>query len=136
MRAIKTFLFLLLSLVLLAGCQGKALPDGMEERTLLNAGRDVMLLVVEGAYDEVWDCLRADVAETVTPEDIANLAHAQLDGSGDYRQIDGSMTTSQTSDGETYGVAVLYCEFSKNDILFRLAFDPNMSLIGLNIQKQ
>ena len=46
------------------------------------------------------------------------------------------MTTGQSSDGEEYGVAVLYCSFSKDEVLFRLAFDPNYALIGLEIRKQ
>lgn len=45
------------------------------------------------------------------------------------------MTTGQSSDGEYYGVAVLYCEFSEKDILFRLAFDADMALIGMDIQQ-
>ena len=40
----------MLCFALLAGCQGKALPEGMDEDALLEAGKDVMLLVVQGDY--------------------------------------------------------------------------------------
>ena len=73
--------------------------------------------------------------ETLTTEDIQSLALNQLDGAGVYKQIEKSMTTGQSSDGEDYGVAVLYCEFSEKDVLFRLAFDPDMALIGMDIQQ-
>lgn len=125
---------LLLSLVLLTGCQGKALPEGMSEDALLEAGKDVMLLVVQGDYQSVLETFRSDVQETLTVEDIQTLALRQLDGAGVYKQIEKSMTTGQSSDGEHYGVAVLYCEFSEKDILFRLAFDADMALIGMDIQ--
>jgi hypothetical protein len=46
------------------------------------------------------------------------------------------MATGQSSDGEDYGVAVFYCEYSKKDVLVRLAFDPDYALIGLEIKKQ
>ena len=46
------------------------------------------------------------------------------------------MVTGQSSDGEDYGVAVLYCRFAKERVLFRLAFDPDLALIGLEIRKQ
>ena len=126
---------LLLSLVLLTGCQGKALPEGMSEDALLEAGKDVMLLVVQGDYHSVLETFRSDVQETLTVEDIQTLALRQLDGAGVYKQIEKSMTTGQSSDGEHYGVAVLYCEFSEKDILFRLAFDADMALIGMDIQQ-
>ena len=126
---------LLLSLVLLTGCQGKALPEGMSEDALLEAGKDVMLLVVQGDYQSVLETFRSDVQETLTVEDIQTLALRQLDGAGVYKQIEKSMTTGQSSDGEHYGVAVLYCEFSEKDILFRLAFDTDMALIGMDIQQ-
>lgn len=126
---------LLLSLALLTGCQGKALPEGMSEDALLEAGKDVMLLVVQGDYQSVLETFRSDVQETLTVEDIQTLALRQLDGVGVYKQIEKSMTTGQSSDGEHYGVAVLYCEFSEKDILFRLAFDADMALIGMDIQQ-
>ena len=126
---------LLLSLVLLTGCQGKALPEGMSEDALLEAGKDVMLLVVQGDYQSVLETFRSDVQETLTVEDIQTLALRQLDGAGVYKQIEKSMTTGQSSDGEHYGVAVLYCEFSEKDILFRLAFDADIALIGMDIQQ-
>jgi len=125
-----------LALLLLAGCGGKPLPAGMEEAALLEAGRDVVLLLVGGDYEEVHALLRADVAEGVTAADLQGLALRQLDGAGVYRQIESSMTTGQSSDGEDYGVAVLYCSFTEDTVLFRLAFDPDMELIGLEIKRQ
>ena len=79
---------------------------------------------------------REDVAEALTAEDIRDLALRQLDGAGVYKQIESRMATGQSSDGEDYGVAVFYCEYSKKDVLVRLAFDPDYALIGLEIKKQ
>lgn len=126
---------LLLSAVLLAGCQGKALPEGMDQGALLEAGKDVMLLVIQGDYEAVLEQFRPDVRETISVEDIQALALRQLDGAGVYKQIEESMTTGQSGDGEEYGIAVLYCEFSEKDVLFRVAFDTDMTLIGIDIQQ-
>ena len=125
-----------LALLLLSGCGGNPLPAGMDEAALLEAGRDVMLLLVGGAFDEVHALLREDVAEGVTAEDLQSLTLRQLDGAGVYKQIESSMATGQSSNGEEYGVAVLYCTFFKDKALFRLAFDPDMALIGLEINRQ
>ena len=112
----------LLCLALLAGCQGKALPEGMDRDALLEAGKDVMLLVVQGEYETVLGLFRPDIRETISVEDIQSLALRQLDGAGVYKQIEES------------GIAVLYCEFSEKDVLFRLAFDVDMTLMGIDIQ--
>ena len=124
----------LLCLALLAGCQGKALPEGMDRDALLEAGKDVMLLVVQGEYETVLELFRPDIRETISVEDIQSLALRQLDGAGVYKQIQESMTTGQSGEGEEYGIAVLYCEFSEKDVLFRLAFDVDMTLMGIDIQ--
>ena len=134
-RTICSAIGVILSVLLLAGCQGKALPAGMNEDALLEAGKNVMLQVVQGEYDAVLSEFRDYVRETLTADDIQNLALNQLDGAGVYKQIDKSMTTGQSSNGESYGVAVLYCQFSEKDVLFRLAFDPDMTLIGMDIQQ-
>ena len=122
--------------ILLAGCQGKPLPEGMDEDALLQKGQEVLLELVEGDYAAVYGQLREDVAESTSPEDIQSLVLRQLDGAGVYKQIESRMTTGQSSNGESYGVAVMYCQFSKDDVLVRLAFDPQMALIGLEVKKQ
>ncbi len=127
---------LALCLLLLAGCQGKPLPEGMEAETLLDAGRDVVLLLVRGEYGAVHALLREDQRELVSTEDIQSLLLRQLDGAGVYKEIESSMTTGQSSDGESYGVAVFYCAYEKDDVLFRLAFDPDMALIGISVEKK
>ena len=125
-----------LCLLLLAGCRGKDLPAGMEEQALLDAGREVVLLLVQGEYEAVHALLREDQQGLVSAEDIQSLVLRQLDGAGVYREIESSMTTGQSSDGEDYGVAVFYCAYSKDNALFRVAFDQNMFLIGISVQKQ
>lgn len=108
----------------------------MDEEELLAAGREVMLQLVGGDYEAVYAALRADVAESTTAEDIQALVLKALDGAGTYQQIGDSMVTGQSSGGERYGVAVLYGQFSRKNVLFRLAFDPDMTLIGMDIQQQ
>ena len=127
---------LLVLLLLLTGCQGKPLPAGMEEEELLRRGREVAVLLAGGDYEEVYDLMREDVAAGTKVEDIQNLMIQQTDGAGTYKQIDSSMVTGQSSDEESYGVAVIYCDYSKKNVLFRLAFDVDYALIGMEIKKQ
>lgn len=133
----KTRIAMLLAvLLLLCGCQGKPLPAGMEETALTEAGRAVVLQLVQDEYEVVRESFREDVRESVTADQLRTLLLQQTDGAGVYRQIESTMVTGQSSDGEHYGVAVLYCEYSEDDVLFRVAFDKNLKLIGLEIRKQ
>ena len=126
----------LLVLALLTGCQGKALPAGMEEAELLKHGREAVVLLAGGDYEEVYGLMREDVAAGTSAEDIQNLVIQQTDGAGVYKQINSSMVTGQSSNGENYGIAVFYCDYSKKNVLFRLAFDTDYALIGMEIKKQ
>lgn len=134
-KAGKLILFLLI-LQILTGCQGKALPGGMKEETLLAHGREVTVLLAGGQYEEVLSRMREDVASTVTAEEIQSLVLTQTEGAGVYKQISSAMTTGQSSQGEDYGVAVIYCDYSKDHVLFRLAFDANYALIGMEVKRQ
>ncbi|MDE7243180.1 MAG: DUF3887 domain-containing protein [Oscillospiraceae bacterium] len=136
MKKTANALFCLLLLLALTACKGKPLPDGMDETSLLERGQEVLLLIAGGEYEAVYDALRDDVAAGTSVEDIQALALRQLDGAGVYKQIESRMTTGQSSGGESYGIAVMYCQFSEDDVLVRLAFDPNLDLIGLEIKKQ
>lgn len=131
----RSFAVLALLVLLLCGCQGKPLPEGMDEETLLQNGREVALLLVSGDYEAVLERMREDVAADVTAEDIQALVLKQTDGAGTYKQIDSFMATGQSSDGESYGVAVFYCNYSKKNVMFRLAFDVNYELIGMEVKK-
>ena len=69
-------------------------------------------------------------------EDIRKVVLNNVDGAGVYKQIEDSMTTAQDAEGERLGVAVLYCDYSEDEVLFRVAFDREMNLVGLSVTKQ
>ncbi len=136
MKRIRSILCALLAALVVTGCSGESLPDGMTEEALIDAGRQVLLLAVDGNYEAVQEQLREDVRETVTAEDIRSVVLTNVDGAGVYKQIESYMTTGQDADGERLGIAVLYCEYSEDDVLFRIAFDEDMCLVGLSVKKQ
>ena len=134
-QKIRSAALLAVLVLLLCGCQGKPLPAGMDEETLLQHGREVVILVTNEDYVAVRDLMREDVASGVTAEDIQSLVIQQTGNAGTYKEIDSAMATGQSSDGESYGVAVLYCKYEKKNVLFRLAFDRNYELIGMEVTK-
>ena len=97
----KKRLFLLFAiaagLVLLAGCKvsGNPLPEGMEEETVLEQGREVVAMLNGGEWQEVYSLLRADARETSSPEAIQSYMEERLDKAGAYKLETEAMATGQ-----------------------------------------
>lgn len=124
-------------LVLLSGCKvsGNPLPEGMEEETVLERGREVVALLNGEGWQEVYDLLRDDARETSSPEDIQSYMAERLDKAGAYKSESDAMTTGQKikDTGEEYGTAVLYCKHEKKNLMYRVAYSTDMELMGIQI---
>lgn len=139
----KHFLLLfavLAGLLLLSGCRvsGHPLPEGMEESAVLDAGRELVTLLNEGDWQEVYDRLRSDAQATSSPEAIQTYMEERLSKAGAYTREEEAMTTGQTikDTGEEYGTAVLYCRHEKKSIVYRVAFSTDMELMGIEARVQ
>ena len=127
----------LLLCLILAGCSsGNPLPEGMDAESVIAAGTAVVKQAGDGDYEEIWAQFREDVREELSVEQIRNLVESAAEDAGEYIQVEDAMATGQASSGEEYGVAVLYAEYSGGNVLYRVAFDPDMALIGLSVDAQ
>lgn len=138
---IKKILILLCTLccVALTACavKGNDLPDGMDEDTVLSAGREVASALVGGDYDAVFERLREDVAAQTDVAALAELMQSASDGLGEAEYIEDTLVTGVTDkDTEPHAIAVIYWKYEKKNVMFRVAFDTDMQLIGLEIKKK
>lgn len=124
--------------VLLAACgvKGKALPEGMEENEVLLAGLEVMNQLSDGEYETVYGELREDIREQTTAEAIAEVMETAADGLGAAGEVSDSMVTGVTDTDEPHAIAVIQRKYEKKSVYFRIAFDPDMQLIGLEIKRK
>ena len=137
----KKRLFLLFAiaagLVLLAGCKvsGNPLPEGMEEETVLEQGREVVAMLNGGEWQEVYSLLRADAQETSGPESIQSYMEERLDKAGAYKLETEAMATGHKikDTGEEYGTAVFYCKHEKKNLMYRVAYSTDMELMGIQV---
>ena len=125
---------------LLCSCnvEGNPLPEGMDEATVLSAGREVVTDLNEGDWQNIYSLMRED-AKTATgsPDAIAEHMQATLDKVGDYVSEEEAMATGQKLDsGEQYAPAVFYCKHEKNQAMYRIAFSDDMELLGLQVSKK
>ena len=134
MYTIKKWVPLLLCLLLLTGCQGNPLPEGMEEDAVLEAGQEVVAALVRGEYEDVAARFRQDVQ--VDSDQVQALLETAAQGAGEYKEIEDSMATGRESEGEALAVAVIMTKYEKRRLVFEVGFDPDMTLIGLRIEKK
>ncbi len=126
---------LLCLLLLLGGCarQEQPLPAGMDGTQVIAEAITVAEELCSGKAQQVYDRLRADVAEGLTVDDVAALAPSL----GDWVGVTGSHAAGQTDKktGETYAMATLTCRFEKGKRLIYVGFDTEGTLIGLRVSK-
>ena len=133
-------LAVLSTLLLLSGCKvsGNPLPEGMEEETVLEQGREVVAMLNGGEWQEVYDLLRPDAQETSSPETIQSYMEERLEKAKAYVKETEAMATGQKlkDTGEEYGTAVLYCKHEKKSIMYRVAYSVDMELMGVEAKVQ
>lgn len=130
----------LAALLLLSGCKvsGNPLPEGMEEETVLEQGREVVAMLNGGEWQEVYDLLRPDAQETSSPETIQSYMEERLEKAKAYVKETEAMATGQKlkDTGEEYGTAVIYCKHEKKSIMYRVAYSVDMELMGVEAKVQ
>ena len=111
-------------LLLCTACavKGNPLPKGMEEDAVLSAGLGVMDQLIRGEYDEVYEELRSDVRDATTASAL--------------KEVTDTMVTGVTDTDEPHAIAVIRRKYEKKSVYFRIAFDPDMQLIGMEIKKK
>ena len=130
-------LAVLSTLLLLSGCKvsGNPLPEGMEEETVLEQGREVVAMLNGGEWQEVYDLLRPDAQETSSPETIQSYMEERLEKAKAYVKETEAMATGQKlkDTGEEYGTAVIYCKHEKKSVMYRVAYSTGMELMGIEV---
>ena len=133
-------LAVLSTLLLLSGCKvsGNPLPEGMEEETVLEQGREVVAMLNGGEWQEVYDLLRPDAQETSSPETIQSYMEERLEKAKAYVKETEAMATGQKlkDTGEEYCTAVIYCKHEKKSVMYRVAYSTGSELMGIAVKVQ
>ena len=124
----------MLLLLVLSGCKGNKLPDGMDEDEVVSSGISVMRQLADGKYEEVYDSLREDVREQTSADAIQTMMETATEGRGSFKKVKDSMATGVTDADEPHAIAVIGAKYDKKSVVFRIAFDTEMNLIGLDVR--
>lgn len=124
----------MLLLLVLSGCKGNKLPDDMDEDRVVSSGISVMRQLADGKYEEVYDSLREDVREQTSADAIQTMMETATEGRGSFKKVKDSMATGVTDADEPHAIAVIGAKYDKKSVVFRIAFDTEMNLIGLDVR--
>ena len=129
--------------LLLTGCgrrgvEGNPLPEGMDEETVLDAGRQVVELLNDGDYQEIYDQMSSDGQKATSVVSIQDYMDGLFEKVGAYEEENQAMATGQKikDTGEEYATAVFLCKHTKKDVMYRIAFSADMELMGLEVTKK
>ena len=108
----------------------------MDEDTVLLAGLGVVRELTDGEYESVYESLRADVREQTTAEAIGRLMETAADGLGAAGDVTDTLVTGVADADEPHAIAVIRRKYEKKSVYFRIAYDTEMQLIGLEIKRK
>ena len=125
-----------LCVLMLASCKGKPLRmEWSEDAVRAVKGEAVVQQLTDGDYSAVLAQFRSDIREGLTAEQIQTQVETATEKAGQYRKLDDTLVTG-SQEPEPHGIAVIYCKYTKDSVMFRVAFDPEMELIGLEVSKR
>ena len=124
-----------LAMSLLTGCSGNPLPEGMDEDALIVAGRGVITQLNDGDFEDISASFREDERETISADDIKTMMVDGIGDAGAYEKEGKSLATGDVNEAtdEHYGIAVIIVDHEEDAILYRIAFDAEMTLIGMSV---
>lgn len=129
----------LLLILLLVSCSARPLPDGMDEETAGQAGRDMVALLTAGDYQGVADAFREDLAQqySVTPEAIGAIMDT-VSPTGTYVKTERTLAVGGGNKDftEPYASVIVYCEHTDGNVIYEFSFDTQLNLIGLQVKKK
>ncbi len=139
MKRISPLLLSLALLFSLSGCSARPLPDGMDEETAGQAGRDMVALLTARDYQGVAEAFREDMAQqySVTPEAIGAIMET-VSPAGSYVKTERTLAVRGGSKDftEPYASVIVYCEHTQGNVIYEFSFDTQLDLIGLQVKRK
>ena len=138
MKKITVVVMCLLCVLMLSSCGKQALPKGMDEKQVIAAGEQVFALLQEDKFDEIAAMLREDIRTElgITGEKIKEQMDVDTAKSGEFKEVEQTWTSGVNDEKDPHGIAWLECEFKEEDLVFGFAFDLEMNLIGMSINRR
>lgn len=120
----------------LFGCGAQPLPEGFDEEKVTARAEEIVGYASDGDYDAIIACLRSDLADSVTADQLKESWAPTYEKIGAFQSIDktGLYGTADKTTGEEYAVAVVVCTYENGSAIYTLSFDADLNLVGLYLK--
>lgn len=116
-------------LLTLVACGGGNPVDDETAEPFITKAEEVVLLLNEGNYEEVYAMFNDEMKEGLPVEEMAELTPV-FEESGEFEEIDKASV--EEKDG--YYVVVLVANHSEEGRIYTISFEENEAIAGLFIQ--
>jgi len=134
-RVLAALLALCMALALF-GCGGQSLPEGFDKDKVTARAEEIVGYANSGDYDAIIACLRSDLADAVTADQLKEgwAPIYEKVGAFDSIQSEQFVGTADKTTGEEYAVAVVTCKHASGSVTYTVKFDKDLNLVGLYLK--
>lgn len=134
-RVLAALLALCTALVLF-GCGAQPLPEGFDKDKVTARAEEIVGYANSGDYDAIIACLRADLTDAVTADQLKEgwAPTYEKVGAFDSIQSEQLVGTTDKTTSEEYAVALIACKHASGSVLYTLSFDKDLNLVGLYLK--
>jgi hypothetical protein len=129
-------LILIISLLVLVGCNSNNIPEGFVEEGLNQKAESIVQMLNNNQLDEVYAMFRTDIQTMVTIEDLDKVITDKLDLIGEFKKISqiAITDTKDRSTSELYAVVIIVSEHADGKSTFTISFDKSLEIVGFYIK--
>lgn len=136
MKKIYAIVLALSVILLLSGCSAAKLSEVYSEEEVISRAKEVVELINVSDFSAVNAEVREDLQGALNTEKLQEAIGAFVNDAGTFVEFSTIVTTGQKSKstGEDYAVAVLVCKYENANIIYTIAMDQNMDIVGLYVK--
>jgi len=132
-KSIKMGIFILLTMVLLAGCGNQTMPlaEVFQQEQLEQQTIQIVDWLNAGEYELVYNTFREDMKQALPVEELRSACAETYGGAGNFTQIDSTMVSGQEIEEEDYAVVMVKAQYEKQIVTFQVGYDADMQVVSL-----
>ncbi len=132
-KSIKMGIFILLTMVLLAGCGNQTMPlaEVFQQEQLEQQTIQIVDWLNAGEYELVYNTFREDMKQALPLEELRSACAETYGDAGNFTQIDSTMVSGQEIEEEDYAVVMVKAQYEKQIVTFQVGYDADMQVVGL-----
>lgn len=141
MKKLKITLVIALALVMVFGMTACSPSTDLNEDVynkseVIEHAKEMIYIVNTMDYEAVWNVLREDCQQNITPESIAKEWDETMQTTGEFEAFYKTTVTGgyDGDEGMDFAVVEFVCQYENGRITFTVTMDPNLEYVGIYME--